>query len=395
MTASPLPLVAILDGSVAITGAVTAAIRTATFLEKEARFLMILPQGGQVPAERLPANMAMTTIPLPSLRKSAASILGYPVAALRTAQRLRALLHEHGAACLIVNDFYLLPGPLVRPLGWPGRIVTMVRIDTRRFGLPGRLWLTAARRWSDRLVAVSRFIEEAASLPPGSVLYDPAPEVRTGTAGEARPLRLLFVGNYIRGKGQDAAIRAFHRIASDFPEAELHFHGGDMGLPKNQEYRSDLELAARDGPGAGRIHFFGFAPDTAPLLAQARASLTLSHSESFSFTCQEASAHGVAVIATRCGGPEEIVEDGVTGFLVAIDDDSAIAERMARLLSKPALARAMGSSGAELMAERFGLAPWREGMREVLGLPQKPPMTDQAASERKSCTSRGASFASE
>jgi glycosyltransferase involved in cell wall biosynthesis len=98
--------------------------------------------------------------------------------------------------------------------------------------------------------------------------------------------------------------------------------------------------------------------------------LTLSHSESFSFTCQEASAQGVAVIATRCGGPEEIVEDGVTGFLVDIDDDAAIADRMARLLSDPGLAAAMGGRGAALMAARFSAAPWRERMLEVLGLRQ-------------------------
>jgi glycosyltransferase involved in cell wall biosynthesis len=305
------------------------------------------------------------------------------------------LLEERGASCLLVNDFYLLPGPLLRPLGWPGRIVTMVRIDTRRFGLPGRLWLAGARRWSDRLIAVSRFIEAAASLPRGSVLYDPAPDVRAKSAGDICPQRLLFVGNYIRGKGQDAAVRAFHRIASDFPRAELHFHGGDMGLAKNREYRRELELAAQAGPGAGQISFFDFAPDTGPLLAQASASLTLSHSESFSFTCQEASAHGVAVIATRCGGPEEIVDDGVTGFLVAIDDDVAIAERMAQLLRDPALASAMGRKGAALMAERFGPEPWRERMREVLGL--LPPLRsrNQAATERNSSTSRGASLASE
>jgi glycosyltransferase involved in cell wall biosynthesis len=353
-----------------MTGAVTAAIRAATLLEQDARFLLILPYGSRVPADRLPPNMAMLTLPSPSLKKSLGGLLAYPGAVLQAARNLRNALREHGVACLLVNDFYLLPGPLVRPLGWGGRIVTMVRIDTRRFGLPGRLWLTAARRWSDSVLAVSHFIEKAAGLPPGSVVYDPAPPIRPATDDVCQTPRLLFVGNYIRGKGQDAGIRAFHRIANDFPEAELHFHGGDMGLVKNRAYREELERAARNGAGVGRIRFFGFACDTAPLLARARASLTLSHSESFSFTCQEASAQGVAVIATRCGGPEEIVEDGFTGFLVDIDDDAVIADRMARLLSDPGLAAAMGGRGAALMAARFSAAPWRERMLEVLGLRQ-------------------------
>ncbi|WP_168713091.1 MULTISPECIES: glycosyltransferase family 4 protein [Sphingomonas] len=387
MTAPALPLVAILDGSVAITGAVTAACRAAGFFADEARFLLILPKGSSVPAERLRANVQLVTIPLPRLRRSLGGIAAYPWATWRAAVRLKRLLEEREVQTLQVNDFYLLPGPLVRPLGWRGRIVTVVRIDVRRFGAPGRFWLAAARRWSDRLLAVSSFIQRTAALAPDGLIYDPAMTVPSVTPGTRRPI-LLFVANYIEGKGQDTAIRAFHRIAADFPQAELHFHGGDMGLAKNRAYRAELEEAAAAGPGAARIRFFGFVDDPSPLLAEARAALVLSHSESFSLTCQEASAHGVPVIATRCGGPEEIVEEGSTGYLVEVDDDAGVAERMARLLGDPALAEALGRRGAALMAERFGVDGWRVKMREALGLPQ--PATD-----RNSSINRGASLASE
>lgn len=365
--APTLPLIAILDASVAPTGAFVAATRMAINLRDQARFLLILPVESQVQPERLPPNMELVRLSLPVLKKSLHGLLSYPVGMLRAARQLRELLVRSRAIALIVNDFYLLPGPMVRLLGWSGRVITMVRIDSRRFGLPGRIWLEAAKRWSDRVLAVSRFVQRAAALPSDSVLYDPSPVAPAPKVHQRGP-KIVFIGNYIVGKGQDAAVRAFHRLAVDFPEAELRFHGGDMGLAKNRLYKDALERAAAAGPAADRIRFFDFAQETGEVLDEARASLTLSHSESFSFTCQEASARGVPVIATRCGGPEEIVEDGVTGFLVAIDDDAAIAERMARLLSEPALAQSMGEAGSRLMAERFAVDTWRKRMIEVLGL---------------------------
>lgn len=365
------PLIAVLDGSIAVTGALNSAILGATLLAGEARTLLILPEGSAVTPSDLPDSVELALVPLPMLRRSLASLMTYLPATARSAVQLRRLLVQKNVVTLKVNDFYLLPGFLVRPLGWQGRIVGMVRIDVRRFGIPGRLWLAAVRRWSDVTFAVSRFIADVVGGdPPLPVLFNPI-EIRPSEADVDRPRaqRLVFISNYIRGKGQETAIRAFQRIASQFPEAELHFHGGDMGLPKNRAYRAEIEALAGAGAGRERIFFHGFASDTKAVLGEARAALTLSHSESFSLTCQEASARGVPVIATRCGGPAEIVEDGVTGFLVDVGDDAATSDRMARLLADPLLARSMGSSGAALMQERFRPEQWLRAVRPSLGLP--------------------------
>lgn len=368
------PLVAVLDGSIAVTGALNSAVLGATLLGGETRTLLILPAGSVIQRCDLPEAVELAFITLPMLRRSLASLLTYLPATALSAFELRRLLVQRGVTTLMVNDFYLLPGFLVRPLGWEGRIVGMVRIDSRRFGLPGRLWLAAARRWSDRLFAVSRFIADVVGgNPPLPVLFNPI-EIRASGADLDRPRaqRLVFISNYIRGKGQETAIRAFQRIADAFPEAELHFYGGDMGMPKNRAYREEMEAIAAGGPGSERTFFHGFADDTGSILGEARVALTLSHSESFSLTCQEASARGVPVIATRCGGPAEIVEDGITGFLVEVRDDAATADCMARLLADPHLASRMARSGAALMQERFRPDHWLRTVRPWLGLPAVP-----------------------
>lgn len=180
------------------------------------------------------------------------------------------------------------------------------------------------------MVAVSRFIQSI--MPPGRetvLLYDAPPDSAAsppeGHGIMAAPARILiFIGNYIEGKGQDDAIAAFAAVANQFPDLELHFHGSDMGLDKNRAYRRRLEDAVSRYGLEARVHFGGFIEDTASVLRGAYASLNFSHSETFSMTVLEAAHAGLPVIATRSGGPAEIVEDGVTGFLVPVGDVPAI-----------------------------------------------------------------------
>jgi glycosyltransferase involved in cell wall biosynthesis len=66
-------------------------------------------------------------------------------------------------------------------------------------------------------------------------------------------------------------------------------------------------------------------------------------------------AAGVPVVATRVGGNPEVVEDGVTGFLVPPREPEALAASIGRLLEHPQLAQAMGRAGRERAAEHFSL----------------------------------------
>ena len=362
------PIVVIVDGSVAVTGAVVSAARQAELLRDLVTTVLVLPRGHQVPAARLTAFAEVIDLRIVPLRKTATSLLTYLPALVVGTLRLRRELHRLGASRLQLNDFYLLHGVMLRLLGFRGRIVTWVRIDPRRYGKAGNFWLFAARRWSNSMVSVSKFI--IACLPAEvktTLIYEPS-QIRAATEELRDPQAMLFVGNYIFGKGQEEAIRAFHQVADRFPAATLVFHGGDMGLEKNRAYLNGLRRQAAAGPGAERITFGPFLPDLADARGRAGIALNFSHSESFSLTCLEASASGLPVIATRCGGPEEIVEHGVTGHLVPVGDVSAMAEAMKTLLVDPDRAARMGEAGRELVAERFSPVVIRDALVETLGL---------------------------
>ena len=362
-----LPLVAILDGSVDVTGALNSVRGEARLLRDDARYILFLPAHSQA-VDAAADFERVERISLPEMKRSLPGLLRYPFASLASARILARRLRELGCERLQVNDFYLLPGPLTRLFGFRGRIVTWVRIDPRRYGMAGKLWLFAARHWSSSMVSVSKFI--IACLPPAvktKLVYGPS-QFRAATEGIRDPQSMLFVGNYIFGKGQQEAITAFQQVADRFPAATLVFHGGDMGLEKNRDYLAGLRRQAAAGPGADRIIFGPFLSDLSDARGRAGIALNFSHSESFSLTCLEASASGLPVIATRCGGPEEIVEDGVTGLLVPVGDTAAMADAMAGLLGDPDRATAMGEAAGYLVAERFSPRTIRSSLVELLAL---------------------------
>ena len=349
------PTLFIVDGSIAVTGALVAAARQAELLKDEVETILVLPRGHQVPAARTAAFAKVIDLPIVNLRKSLASLIFYGPSLIAASVMLWRAMRRRKCERLQINDFYLLHGAVLRLLGFRGRIVTFVRIDPTRFGIPGGIWLAAARWSSTEIVAVSRFIQRLLQPAyPSRLVYEhvtPDP-VAEGPAA-SRPPVLLFVGNYIEGKGQEHAVEAFNRIAARFPSARLRFVGGDMGLEKNKAFRARLERMADDGPARNRIEFHGHSNDVASHYATAFAAINFSESESFSITCLDGSAVGLPVIATRSGGPEEIIEEGVTGLLVPVGDVAAMAEQMGWLLDHPADAAAMGAAGRTSVTERF------------------------------------------
>lgn len=351
----PKPTLFIVDGSIDVTGALVSASRQAALLQNEIDTILVLSSFHRVPAERTLEFAQVMTLPFVSPRKKIANVLFYLPALLLSSILLRLAMRRLGSDRLQLNDFYLLHGAGMRLLGFRGRIVTFVRIDPTRYGIAGKIWMAAARWASTEMAAVSRFIQtlvEPAS--PTRLVYGQVSlaHVPVAMPDLERPL-LLFVGNYIEGKGQEHALAAFNDLAMRYPTAQLRFVGGDMGLEKNKAFRDELERMADAGPARERTEFIGLSNDVASHYATAFAALNFSESESFSITCLDASAVGLPVVATRCGGPEEIIEHGETGFLVPTGDVAAMADRIAWLLDHPVEAKAMGAAGRDLVEKRF------------------------------------------
>ena len=103
------------------------------------------------------------------------------------------------------------------------------------------------------------------------------------------------------------------------------------------------------------IHFLGYRNDIPQLLASVSVLVSSAIFEPFGRTIIEAMAAGKPVVATRSGGPQEIIEDGSSGFLVNVGDAAAMASRIAKLLDDPERMKTMGQAARLRVAKFFDL----------------------------------------
>lgn len=101
------------------------------------------------------------------------------------------------------------------------------------------------------------------------------------------------------------------------------------------------------------IIFTGFRADVENVLDAIDLFVLPSRSEGFSLALVEAMASALPVVATRCGGPEGIIDDGVTGVLVENGSASALAEAIESLRSQPETRRSMGQTAQAVVRERY------------------------------------------
>ena len=92
------------------------------------------------------------------------------------------------------------------------------------------------------------------------------------------------------------------------------------------------------------------------LYQNARLFVLSSNEEGFGIVVAEAMACGLAVVATKCGGPEVLVEEGKNGFLVSINDYARMAEKIAYLLENVEIRKQLGLNARIIAEEKFSHA---------------------------------------
>jgi len=353
----------LLDNSVAITGAYRSALAIAQAIEGEIDTVFVLPEAVALHSELASHGFHSYPLPMVEIGRSLRRLIAYLPMLVINGFRLRRMLSHERIDVLVVNDYYNLLPPVVRLMGWRGRIITIVRLlPAGQQPLLNRLWIASMRFASNRVVAVSNAVGNQLPIDVrADVLYFPVgrgleriPYIPPPAQDRESPVTFLYLANYIQGKGQLHALHAFARVSKAWPTARLRFVGGDMGLAKNAAYRAELASVAGNLGLNGRVEFDGSVEDVVASIQGADIILNFSESESFSHTCVEAGLLGRPVIATRCGGPEEIVEDGATGLLVPCGDVDLMAGAMQELVANPELRQQFGHAAWARTREHFG-----------------------------------------
>ena len=171
--------------------------------------------------------------------------------------------------------------------------------------------------------------------------------------GEDRDLQhLLFVGLIRRVKGLDLLVRALGHLLPEFPGLRLSVAGGSFYRAYQRDAAEVRSLVTALGL-QDRVSFLGeVAPEGVAALMRRSALLVVpSRRETFSLVTAEAMASGTAVVATRCGGPEEIIT-AETGELADVEDAESLA-----IAIRTALGRSFDRQRLRRhVVERFGMA---------------------------------------
>jgi N-acetyl-alpha-D-glucosaminyl L-malate synthase BshA len=195
-------------------------------------------------------------------------------------------------------------------------------------------------------------------------LYRPSADKAGASAYSPRGEKLLIhVSNFRPVKRVLDCIRILAEVRKQVPAHLLMVGDGPD--------RGAAEHLARELKISPHVSFLGKQNHVERLIPLAHALLMPSEMESFGLVALEAMACGVAPIATRVGGVPELITDGETGFMEALGDVAAQAERAIELLSDEALHTRITEAGRRRAEEHFGadriIPQYESYYREVLG----------------------------
>lgn len=164
------------------------------------------------------------------------------------------------------------------------------------------------------------------------------------------PNRITVVSRLVPIKQVSEILHAFALVRAQRPETVMHIYGG--GADKDRLISLSEHLGLQDSV---TFHVSTLKPLDA--MATGHFGVLTSKSEAMPLTLLESYSVGRPVIAYRFKyGPESMIEDGVTGFVVENKNRAALAGRMIELLDDPDRALRMGAAGRALAQERYSRA---------------------------------------
>jgi len=295
------------------------------------------------------------------------------------------LIGEHGvdlvqSHSLGISVYACLAGlrtgtPVVCTLHGEVDLGRSVRLRGVKLGILGRgaaKIVLVSNHLREKLLAESRIPADRTAVVYNGVDCDRYAGTRDGTFREEFGIgddRFLFgsIGNIRAPKDYGNLLRAAAIAVKSEPRLRFAVVGQGEGALLDELLGLRAELGLHDV-----VHFAGFRPDVTVPLRSFDAFVMSSRSEGFPVALVQAMAAGLPVVATRCGGPEEMVTNGIQGLLVPREDPATLAAAMLRIVSDGPLRRELAVAARVAARARFSLTTMLESYdriyRAALGL---------------------------
>ncbi|MDH6060974.1 glycosyltransferase [Chrysosporum bergii ANA360D] len=179
-------------------------------------------------------------------------------------------------------------------------------------------------------------------------------------------IRIATTGRLIEKKGIEYAILAVAKVANYYPNIEYNIIGDGLLKPKLQKLIDSLNIT-------DKVRLLGWKtqPEIVEILEQSHIFIAPSvtgkdgNQDAPVNTLKEAMVMGLPVIATDHGGIPELVENGVSGFLVPERDYNAIASKLNYLIAHPEIWSTMGKAGCTYVESHYDLNRLNDRLVEI------------------------------
>jgi len=183
------------------------------------------------------------------------------------------------------------------------------------------------------------------------------------TASKVNPTpKVLFLSNLIISKG----IIDFLDALEILNKKGIPFHGLIVGAEANLSKQQLLsEIVSRNISEV--VTYLGsiYGEEKSNIILNSHVLVHPTKEDCFPGVLLESMQSGIPIIATVEGAISDIVDDGVTGFLVDKSSPAAIAEKIQILIDNPALRKRMGIAGRKKYEEKYTLAHFESNLNNV------------------------------
>ena len=263
----------------------------------------------------------------------------------------------------------MIVGALLRSVGWPLKLVFTSAAQR------DHTWIT---RWlirrMDAIIATSNisasFLKRTATVIPHGVdtdVYAPPPDRAAAFAEAGLPGRYAIgcFGRVRAQKGTDVFVEAMCRLLPRYPDFIAVIVGAVA--VEQTSFAKDLGKRIEAAGLQSRIVITGELPIAEVQRWYQRLTIYAftSRNEGFGLTLIEAMSVGAALVASRAGAAELVVENGISGVLTLPGDADALAAALEPLMRNPSSAIAMGTSARTRVQEKFSLDAEANRIAEV------------------------------
>lgn len=179
-------------------------------------------------------------------------------------------------------------------------------------------------------------------------------------------IRIVTTGRLVEKKGIEYAIRAVAKVARLYQNIEYNIIGDGHLKEQLQQVISELNVA-------DKVKLLGWKNqkeiieilDKAHLFIAPSVTAEDGNQDAPVNTLKEAMAMGLPVIGTLHGGIPELVEDGISGFLVPERDPDAIAQKLHYFIKHPEVWEQMGRAGRVYVEEHYDINRLNDELVEI------------------------------